>query len=145
MRYYGGKFYSIGRSDRRHLKYLGKIGSASQGRLARVPARRAIIGFKVSGFAVARNPEERASMKVVGDTLRALIWSALIPAYGAAQLNEAASACRSPEVVLQRYVDAVGGKAVYDIQSRVMTARESEGDRTTEHYVYKFKWKAPNK
>jgi hypothetical protein len=77
--------------------------------------------------------------------LRVLIWSALIPACGAAQLNEAVSACPSPEVVLQRYVDAVGGKAVYDVQSRVMTARESEGDRATEHYVYKFKWKAPNK
>jgi hypothetical protein len=84
-------------------------------------------------------------MIVAGDTLRVLIWLALIPVCGAVQLNEAASACPSPEVVLQRYVDAVGGKAVYDIQSRVMTARESEGDRATEHYVYKFKWKAPTK
>ncbi len=78
-------------------------------------------------------------MIIGGGRLRVLIWSALLPACGAAQLNEAPSACPSPEVVLQRYVDAVGGKAVYDIQSRVMTARESEVGRVTERYVYKFK------
>jgi hypothetical protein len=76
-------------------------------------------------------------MIVGGSKLRVLMWSALIPAYGSAQ-------CPSPEAVLQRYVDAVGGKVVYDIQSRVMTVRELEGDKR-ERYVYKFKWKAPNK
>jgi hypothetical protein len=46
---------------------------------------------------------------------------------------------------MQRYVDAVGGKAVYDIQTRTITARESNLGFGTEHYIYKFKWKAPNK
>lgn len=78
--------------------------------------------------------------------LRALIWSALIRACAAAQLNDTASSCSSPEAVLQRYLDALGGKAIFDIQSRIVTARESTSSgRATEHYVYKFKWKAPNK
>jgi hypothetical protein len=78
--------------------------------------------------------------------LRVLIWPALIATCAAAQVNDAASACSSPGVVLQRYVDAVGGKAVDNIQSRTITARESiRSGRATEHYVYKFKWKAPNK
>jgi hypothetical protein len=47
---------------------------------------------------------------------------------------------------LQRYVDAVGGKAALDIRSRTAAARESNTfGRVTEHYVYKFKWKAPDK
>ena len=46
-----------------------------------------------------------------GGKFRVLIWSALIPACGGAQFNEAASVCPSPEVVLQRYVDAVGTHA----------------------------------
>lgn len=77
--------------------------------------------------------------------LNILMWFALLAASPAAQIENAASACPSPEVVLQRYVDAIGGKAVYDIRSRAMTARESEGNGGTEHWVYKFKWKAPNK
>ena len=77
--------------------------------------------------------------------LNILMWFALLAASPAAQIENAASACPSPEVVLQRYVDAIGGKAVYDIRSRTMTARESEGNGGTEHWVYKFKWKAPNK
>jgi hypothetical protein len=70
---------------------------------------------------------------------------ALIPACAVAQVNDAASACLSAAQVLQRYVDAVGGKAVYEIRSRSITARESESGRGTERYVYKLKWKAPNK
>ena len=63
-----------------------------------------------------------------------------------AQVSDKASVCASPEAVLQRYVDAVGGKASNEIQSRTVTAKETnKGFGTPEHYVYKIKWKAPNK
>jgi hypothetical protein len=56
------------------------------------------------------------------------------------------SLCPSSEKVLQRYTDAVGGKAISEIQSRTMTAKESTIYRgVTEHWLYRFKWKAPNK
>jgi hypothetical protein len=77
--------------------------------------------------------------------LHVSIWLALMATCAAAQVNDKASACPSPEVVLQRYVDAVGGKAVNEIQSRSVTAHESNQGFGTEHYVYKVKWKAPNK
>jgi hypothetical protein len=70
---------------------------------------------------------------------------ALISTYAAAQISDKASACGSPEAVLQRYVDAVGGKPVEEIQSRTMTASESNKGFGTEHYLYKIKWKAPNR
>jgi hypothetical protein len=73
------------------------------------------------------------------------IWLALISTCATAQANDMPSVCSSPDVVLQRYVDAVGGKAVYGIQTRAITARESNLGFGTEHYIYKFKWKAPNK
>jgi hypothetical protein len=64
----------------------------------------------------------------------------------AAQSVDKASACSSPDVVIQRYIDAVGGKAVLDIQTRTITASESNKGFGVEpeHYIYKFKWKAPN-
>ena len=80
--------------------------------------------------------------------LRVLIFLAVVPGCVGAQANQAASDCSSSEVVLQRYVDAVGGKAVFDVQSRVMTAAESNSfgfGSVIEHYTYKLKWKAPNK
>lgn len=70
---------------------------------------------------------------------------ALMAACAMAQMSDKSSACPSPEAVLQRYVDAVGGKAVDEIQSRSVTAHESNPGFGTEHYVYKLKWKAPNK
>jgi hypothetical protein len=72
---------------------------------------------------------------------------ALISACAAAQVSDKASACASPEVVLQRYVDAIGGQAADQVQSRTVTAHESNKGFGTEpeHYVYKIKWKAPNK
>jgi hypothetical protein len=63
----------------------------------------------------------------------------------AAQGIGGTSACASPDAVLQRYIDAVGGKAVYGVESRSMTARETNLGFGTEHYIYKFKWKAPDK
>ncbi len=57
-----------------------------------------------------------------------------------------ASVCSSAATVLKRYADAVGGKAVNEIQSRAMTAKESTVYRgVTEHWLYRIKWKAPNK
>ena len=76
--------------------------------------------------------------------LHYLIGLALVPMAAAGQADAAASACSSPETVLQRYIDAVGGKAVYDVQSRIMTAKETNLGFGTEHYIYKFKWKSPN-
>jgi hypothetical protein len=75
------------------------------------------------------------------------IWLFLIAACAAAQSDDKASACSSPDFVLQRYVDAVGGKAVFDIQTRTIAASESNKGfgAEPEHYIYKFKWKAPNK
>jgi hypothetical protein len=79
-------------------------------------------------------------------TMRALIGLVLISPCVAAQVHDKSTDCASPEIVLQRYVDAIGGDAVHHIQSRTMTTRESNNFRgRTEHYVYKFKWKAPDK
>jgi len=78
--------------------------------------------------------------------LGVLIFLAVFSACAGAQANQIASDCSSSEMVLQRYIDAVGGKAVFDVQSRMMTAAESNSFRgATEHYTYKLKWKAPNK
>ena len=80
-------------------------------------------------------------------TLGVLMAVALIPPCAAAQVD-VARACTSADVVLARYVDAIGGKAVFDIQSQRIKARESNPGTYgggTEHYVYQFKWKAPNR
>jgi hypothetical protein len=78
--------------------------------------------------------------------LSGLIFLALFSTYVRAQVAGTTLDCSSPERVFQRYVDAVGGKAVFDIQSRVMTAKESKTFRgATENYTYSLKWKAPNK
>jgi hypothetical protein len=79
------------------------------------------------------------------NNLRIWIWPVLIAACATARADDPQSVCASPEIVLQRYVDAVGGKAVFDIQSRTITAKETNLGFGTEHYIYKFKWKAPNK
>jgi hypothetical protein len=56
------------------------------------------------------------------------------------------SVCSSSEIVLQRYTNAVGGKAVDQIQTRTITAKQSTVYRgVTERWLYRFKWKAPNK
>ncbi|MGA2537082.1 MAG: hypothetical protein ABSF53_13785 [Terracidiphilus sp.] len=73
------------------------------------------------------------------------VFLTLISTCVAAQADTNAPACSSPEVVLQRYIDAVGGKGALDTQSRSMTAKETNAGFGTEHYIYKFKWKTPNK
>ena len=50
--------------------------------------------------------------------LGVLIFLAVFSVCAGAQANQIASDCSSSEVVLQRYIDAVGGKAVFDVQSR---------------------------
>lgn len=67
----------------------------------------------------------------------------------AAQSN-AQAACPSAEVVLQRYIDAVGGAgALEQIQTRTTEANETEPysfkPQDTATYKYRFRWKAPNK
>ncbi len=61
----------------------------------------------------------------------------------AAQVND----CPSPDAVLHRYIEAVGGKAVNDVQTRIITTHESNKGygAEPENYVYRFKWKAPDK
>jgi hypothetical protein len=58
-------------------------------------------------------------------TMRVLIGLVLISPCVAAQVHDKSPDCASPEIVLQRYVDAIGGDAVHHIQSRTMTSRES--------------------
>jgi hypothetical protein len=67
----------------------------------------------------------------------------------AAQVTNPESACSSPQNILQRYVDAVGGEAaIQQIQTSVVEAKETEPysfGKGLAHYKYRFKWKAPNK
>jgi hypothetical protein len=79
-----------------------------------------------------------------------VLWLALVSSGAIAQVNGASADCSSPKVILQRYVDAVGGNvAIHQIQTRTIEARESEPytfkpqDLAT--YRYTFKWKAPNR
>jgi hypothetical protein len=92
-----------------------------------------------------RNASESTERSIRLYILRVSILLALISTCAAAQVSDNASACGSPEAVLQRYVDAVGGKAVDEIQSRTIIASESNKGFGTEHYIYKIKWKAPNR
>lgn len=78
------------------------------------------------------------------------ICTILLPACAAAQSGESADPCSSSEVILQRYVDALGGKQVINnLHSRKAEADESEPysfkPQDAAHYKYQFEWKAPNK
>ena len=80
----------------------------------------------------------------IAHTLRAAVGLALLSVHATAQVINQAPPCASPEAVLERYVDAVGGKAALDLQSLNLTAKESECcgfGNETEYYTYKFKWK----
>ena len=68
----------------------------------------------------------------------------------AAQNDNATNPCSSPETVLQRYIDALGGKAAIEsLHTRKARAEEFEPysfkPQDTATYSYEFKWKAPNK
>lgn len=67
-----------------------------------------------------------------------------------AQANGIENHCASAEVVVQRYVDALGGEAaIASVLTRTAEADEDEPASfkkgATEHYKYKFEWKAPDK
>ena len=67
-----------------------------------------------------------------------------------AEDNSAASGCKTPEIVFQRYVGALGGQAALNqVQTLVVEARETEphtfSPQDTAHYRYQFKWKSPNR
>jgi hypothetical protein len=84
----------------------------------------------------------------IGHKVCGAIGLALLAVQVPAQGNERSSPCASPEAVLDRYVNAVGGKAALDLQSLAITAKETECcgfGNETENYTYKFKWKAPNR
>jgi hypothetical protein len=78
-----------------------------------------------------------------------ILWLFLTSSYTAAQVNASPAACSSSEVVLQRYVDAIGGEeAIKGIQTQVADAKaqwRSPGPFAANAHKYKFKWKAPNK
>lgn len=74
----------------------------------------------------------------------------MIPIWVRAQASGAADACSSSDTILQRYIDALGGKAAVErLASRKAEADESEpssfNPQATNTYKYEFKWKAPNK
>ena len=67
-----------------------------------------------------------------------------------AEDNSAASGCKTPEIVFQRYVGALGGQAALNqVQTLVVEARETEphtfSPQDTAHYRYQLKWKSPNR
>lgn len=66
-----------------------------------------------------------------------------------AQVSTPSSECASPQIVLSRYVAALGGEAALSqIQTLVIEASETEphtfAPQNTAHYRYQFKWKSPN-
>ena len=81
----------------------------------------------------------------------AVLWFLLLTANcSAAQNNKATNPCSSPELILQRYVDAIGGKTVIEnLQTRKAEVEEFEPysfkPQDTATYNYEFTWKAPNK
>ncbi|HEX7286778.1 MAG TPA: hypothetical protein VF532_11395 [Candidatus Angelobacter sp.] len=79
----------------------------------------------------------------------AFLYLLLISTYAAAQ-DASPMACPSPEVVLQRYVDAVGGEAAVEkIESRVAEAKaiihSPEPFPMVSDTQFSLQWKAPNK
>jgi hypothetical protein len=67
-----------------------------------------------------------------------------------AQNNSSAPDCATPEIVLQRYVAAVGGQAALNqVQTLVVEAHETEphtfNPQDSAHYRYQFKLKSPNR
>jgi hypothetical protein len=79
-----------------------------------------------------------------------LLWLLLISSCAAAQAGDPGPECSSPEVVLQRYINAVGGEAALQrIQTRLSEANQSQAatykPTDLEHFKFRFKWKAPNK
>jgi hypothetical protein len=76
----------------------------------------------------------------------------LLPVCGHAlvQSNGSASDCATPEIVFERYVNALGGEtALNQVQTLVVEARETEphtfSPQDTAHHQYQFKWKSPNR
>jgi hypothetical protein len=67
-----------------------------------------------------------------------------------AQTDSSTHPCASPEIVLQRYVAALGGLAALNqVQTLVLEAQETEphtfNPQDTAHHRYQFKWKSPNR
>jgi hypothetical protein len=80
----------------------------------------------------------------------AIVWLVLVFNCAVAQVSNAGADCSSPEAVLQRYIDAVGGEAAAQhIETRLTEAEEYQPatykPTSMEHFKYRFKWKAPNK
>lgn len=78
------------------------------------------------------------------------LWLIVIASPVAAQSNPSATQCSSPEVILQHYVTALGGKAaIQGIQTSEIETEETRPatfkPTSLDHNRWKFKWKAPNK
>jgi hypothetical protein len=104
-------------------------------------------------FAVGR--QERGDKKNVSARVKAFffactcLWSVCYPR-ASAQAGDPAGACASPELILGRYIGAVGGEdAIRQLQTRVADATETEPysfkPQDTATYKYRFEWKTPNK
>lgn len=82
--------------------------------------------------------------------LNTLLCLLLASAGAAAQAATGASDCGTPQAVLDRYVEAVGGEAaVNQLKSLAIEAHAEEphtfNPQSTAHYKYWFKWLAPNR
>lgn len=78
-----------------------------------------------------------------------LVWLLSVCGYGLAQNSNSPGECASPEIVIARYVAAIGGEAALDqVRTLVIDANESEphtfNPQETAHNRYTFKWRYPN-
>ena len=66
------------------------------------------------------------------------------------QVSASQNLCATPEIILDRYVAALGGnETIKQIRSLIIQAHETEphtfNPSSTEHHHYEFKWKFPNR
>ena len=66
------------------------------------------------------------------------------------QVSRLQNSCATPEIILDRYVAALGGtETIKQIRSLIIRAHETEphtfNPSSTEHHHYEFKWKFPNR
>lgn len=78
------------------------------------------------------------------------LWFSLCWPRASAQTGDPVAACASSELILRRYVGAVGGdEAIRQLETRAADANETEPysfkPQETSTYKYHFEWKTPNK
>jgi hypothetical protein len=78
------------------------------------------------------------------------LWFSLCLPHAAAQTSDPGAQCAYSDLILHRYIDAIGGEeAIRRMQTRAADADETEPysfkPQETATYKYHFEWKAPNK